>query len=174
MVWFGFVLREQLHLGVIWWEIQVRKSIRGPSNKRSIQFIPSYRMLHLFAVLMVLINSTCPKAPPAVLTSGCASCSIAQTAEVAQCSHQKISRNELMPIWDHWTHLNLSVVDVANQNQSPDIFTAVWRWGNGINIHCGSHVLQLSEMLLLTQERRLEGISVWSSTSTNSSSDVFF
>lgn len=152
---------------MIWWEIQVRKSVRGPSNKRSIQFIPSYRMLHLFAVLMVLIYSTHPKAS----TSGA---HLAQTAEVAQCSHQKISRNELMPIWDHWTHLNLSVVDVANQNQSPDIFTAVWRWGNGINIHCGSHVLQLSEMLLLTQERRLEGISVWSSTSTNGSSDVFF
>lgn len=49
------------------------------------------RMLHLFAVLMVLIYSTHPKAS----TSGA---HLAQTVDVAQCSHQKISRNELMPI----------------------------------------------------------------------------
>jgi len=48
-------------------------------------------MLHLFAVLMVLIYSTHPKAS----TSGA---HLAQTVDVAQCSHQKISRNELMPI----------------------------------------------------------------------------
>lgn len=46
----------------------------------------------------------------------------------------------------HCIHLHLSLVRVANQNQGPDIFTAVWRWGNGIN-YCGSHVLQLSKML---------------------------